>query len=1127
MKLSFILLLASFLQASAITFAQKVNVKAVNAPVKQVFYQLTQQTGFNFMADASLTRKLKPITFDMKNANMEDVLRKCFEGISIDIILNKEFKTVFIKERPNKVVLQNQIINVSGKVTDEQGEPLVGVSIKVKNIQVSTITDGNGNYKINAPNREAILVFTYLGFASQERKVGESKVINVKLNQETSKLNEIVVVGYGEVKRGDLTGSVGEVKMEDMQKAPVATIEHALAGRIAGVQVNSNDGQPGEGLNIVIRGGNSLTQSSSPLYVIDGFPVEEAVSAVLNPKDIESITILKDASATAIYGSRGANGVIVVETKKGKIGAPVLSYDASMGFQSVIKKMELLSPYEFVKYQLEINPSIATASYLTAPNRSLEDYRSIKPIDWQDMMFETAPLHIHNLALSGGNAQTKYTVSGSIFDQTGVVVNSGYSRYQGRLLLDQRINNKLKLFVNINTSTEKSYGQPVTSSRSNSTQAYSTYLMYQIWGYSPVAREGMNLEEEPIDDLATDTRFNPYLSAKNEINKRTTSTLFANARLNYAISKDFELSIRGGVNNRTILREAFYNELTSRGYPFPDNARKVNGALNNAYLNTWVNENLLTYRKKIDKNNSIDVISGATFQAKKDKINGYSSQSVPNPELGISGLDQGELMSLSSSITENTLVSFLSRVNYNYKSKYLFTASFRADASSKFEKGNKWGYFPSAAFAWNMGKESFMKNLSHVSDAKLRVSYGITGNNRVSNFPYLSILTMPFADFYSYNNQIPSNGILPTTYGNEDLKWESTEQLDLGYDVSFFKNKVNLTVDLYRKNTNNLLLDATVPYSTGYSSIYKNIGKVRNEGIEISLSTVNYKNKSFEWSSDFNIAFNRNKILALTEGQEKMISSVAFPATFNSAQLYLAKIGGPAASFFGYQWVGNYQIEDFDILSDGSYKLKNGVPSNGSPSIQPGDIKYKDFNGDGLVNDKDRVYIGRAIPIHVGGFNNNFSYKNFSLNVFFQWSYGNDIYNANRDMFEGNLYNRNNLNQYATFANRWTTENPNNEYFRSRGQGPTGMFSSRVIEDGSYLRLKTVAFSYRLSDNVCKKLKVKNIDAYASAQNLYTWTRYSGMDPEVSVQNSILTPGFDYSAYPRERVITFGIKVSL
>lgn len=1132
MKLSFILLIVTFFQANAMTFAQKVSMKVSKAPLNTVFYELSKQTGYNFMADANLSKKIHTVSVDLQAVSLKQAIEKCFEGIAVDVVLNEEHKTVFIKEAPKakaenrEMTRKVQQHTVSGTVRSPDNQLMQGVSIGVRNKSTRAFTDEKGNYSVTVSPNDTV-VYSFIGYASQLQPVKGRSNINVVLQPAEEKIDDVVVIGYGEVKRSDLTGSVGEVSMEDLQKAPVATMEQALAGRIAGVQVSSNDGQPGEGMNIVIRGGNSLTQSNAPLYVIDGFPTEDAISGVLNPKDIESITVLKDASATAIYGSRGANGVIVVETKKGKVGAPSLTYDASLGYQNVTKQMEMMSPYEFVKYQLEINPSIATTAYLTRPERILDDYRHIDPIDWQGKMFETAPLHIHNLSLTGGTGQTKYAVSGSIFDQSGIIVNSGHKRYQGRVLLDQRINEKLRLFVNVNSSKENSYGQPVRSHQSNSLQAYSTYLMYRVWGYTPVELEGMDIDQDPIDDMATDDRFNPYLSAMNEINKRTTNTLFANARLHYAFAKDFELTIRGGISNRSILQEAFYNELTSRGYPFANNTRGVNGQIYNTHHNRWVNENLLRYRKRINRDNNINVIAGMTFQSNENKHSGFASQRVPNPELGISGLDQGELMTLASSISKNTLVSFLSRANYNFKSKYLFTASFRADASSKFAKGQKWGYFPSGAFAWSMGKEGFMKTLDFVSDAKLRVSYGITGNNRVTDFPYLSPLNMPFGYFYSFNNQTPMHGVVSDGFGNEDLRWESTEQVDIGYDLSLFKDRINLTVDLYRKNTKDLLLDAVVPYSTGYSTIFKNIGRIRNEGIEVSLSTVNYRNKSFEWSSDFNIAFNRNKVLALSEGQEKLISTISFPASYTEAQLYLAKVGGPASSFFGYKWEGNYQIEDFDVLSDGSYRLKKTVPSNGSPNVQPGDIKYRDYNGDGVVNDQDRVFIGRGIPIHVGGFNNNFVYKNLSLNVFFQWSYGNDIYNANRDMFEGNEYNRAGLNQYATYANRWTPENPNNEYFRSGGQGPTGMFSSRVIEDGSFLRLKTVALSYRLPESISKRLTLKNIEAYMSAQNIFTWTKYSGMDPEVSVQNSALTPGLDYSAYPRERAITFGVKVSL
>jgi len=1138
MKLTTVILLFCCLSFSAHAFSQQVSLEATKAPIEQVFQKIEKQTGYYFFYEKGLLKDARPVTVRIKNASVDDALKRCFQDqpltytIVNGVIIVKEKKGPAQQPGEAKQVRAPAaplFVKITGRVTDEAGTPLAGATVAVKGTALVTMTDKNGDFSLEVSNKQAVLAISFIGYQSTDITLSGETTVTIKLKLQDTAMDDLVVIGYGTVNKKDLTGSVGQVSMSDLQKAPVATFDQALAGRIAGVQVSSNDGQPGSSMNIVIRGGNSLTQSNAPLYVIDGFPVEENLNGILNPKDIESVTVLKDASATAIYGSRGANGVIVIETKKGKQGIPTLTYDGSLGYQMVTKKMELMSAYEFVKYQLEINPELATGSYLTVPGRTLEDYRTISPIDWQEKMFSAAPLQIHNLSLNGGTAQTKYAVSGSLFDQQGVIVNSGYQRYQGKVLLDQKINNKLALFANVNTSKEVTYGQPVSSSRSNSGQAYSTYLMYQIWGYSPIERGGVNLEEDPIDDMATDSRFNPYLSAKNELNRRTTTTLFGNARLTYNISKYLELVIRGGVNNRTLLHESFYNEQTSRGYPFPDNPKGVNGSVGNTYYNTWVNENLLTYKKRFNKVHNLDVIAGATFQSNKVRGNGYASQRLPNPELGIGGLAQGELSSLTSTISSNTLASFLSRVNYGYRSKYLLTASFRADGSSKFSDANKWGYFPSAALAWNMEKENFMKQLEFVSSSRLRVSYGITGNNRVGDFSYLSSLTMPFAQYYSYNNQTPQQGVLPATFGNSDLKWESTEQIDLGYELSLFQQRITLVVDLYRKNTSNLLMNAIVPYSTGFSTIYKNIGKVRNEGLELTLSTINYKTRDFEWSSNFNIAFNRNKVLNLSEGQEVFISSVGFPASYTAAQLYMAKVGGPAAAFFGYQWMGNYQVEDFDQQPNGTYLLKSSVPTNGNArqNIKPGDIRYKDFNGDGIVNDKDRVVIGRAIPIHIGGFNNNFVYRNLSLNVFFQWSYGNDIFNANRDMFEGNLYSRNNLNQYATYANRWTPENPNNTYFRSGGQGPTGMFSSRVIEDGSYLRLKTVSLNYRLPDAWVKRLRLKLIETYVAAQNLVTWTNYSGMDPEVSVQQTVLTPGFDYSAYPREKAVTFGLKVSL
>jgi len=427
-----------------------------------------------------------------------------------------------------------------------------------------------------------------------------------------------------------------------------------------------------------------------------------------------------------------------------------------------------------------------------------------------------------------------------------------------------------------------------------------------------------------------------------------------------------------------------------------------------------------------------------------------------------------------------------------------------------------------------MSSEKFMKSLPFVSDAKLRLSYGLTGNNRVGDFAYLPTLDLRAVNTYVFDNVAPTKGgIVITNLGNSDLKWETTEQTDLGYDLSLFKNRVEFTVDWYRKTTKDLLLAANLPYYTGFTSSTINVGKVQNQGLEFSLNTVNLKSKGFTWESNFNISFNDSKVLGLNANEQQMINTVTWETSYNSSPLYITKVGEPVGQFYGYVWDGNYQYSDFDQPSPGVYTLKNTVTTNGNPraNIKPGDIKYKDLNNDGVVNTYDQTVIGRGLPIHTGGFMNNFSYKGFNLGVFFQWSYGNDIYNANRLIFEGT--SRLSLNQYATYNDRWTPENQNNTQFRVGGQGPAGMNSSRVIEDGSFLRLKTLSLDYSIPARLIKPLHIKNLGLSASAQNLYTWTKYSGMDPEVSSKHSALTPGFDYSSYPHARTIVFGLKATL
>ena len=1011
---------------------------------------------------------------------------------------------------------------VEGKVTNPGKQPIAGAVVLVKGTTRGTTTLGDGSYSIQASARD-VLVFSLLGYAEQEVAVNNRTRIDVTLEESASAIDEVVIeIGYGGQARKDITGTLSSVKMEDLVKAPVMNFDQALQGRLAGVSVSSSDGQPGAEMDIVIRGANSLTQSNAPLYVIDGFPIEDFSNAAINSADIASITALKDASATAIYGARGANGVIIIETKKGVEGKPVITYSGTYGFQTVTKKMDMMDAYDFVMYQIERQPS-SVDTYLNNLDRTLEDYKRMgQGIDWQDKLFRNAAIHMHNLSMTGGTKQTKYAVSLSMADQKGVILNSGYEKYQGRISLTQQLNKNAKVTVNASYMGDKTYGQ-TSSSALTTSNAYASYLMYRTWAYRPVITN-VNSEEELFDDYFdgnNSSTMNPILSSKNEDKVTRKQTFISNAKLDYNLHKNLRLSISGGYSRFLTEATEFNNSKTYKGYQTLTNSKGVNGSVLNTNRTDWMNENMLTYKKDWKNGrHKLNAVAGFTMQGSSQRRFGYSSMQIPNESLGISGIDDGLPDSMTALLTENYLMSWLGRINYSFRSRYMFTVSFRADGSSKFSPDNRWGYFPSGAFAWRLGEEKFMRRLRFIDDAKLRISYGVTGNNRIGDYSVHPSLTL--SDYYSFNNGQPADAIVTSSLGNQDLIWESTEQVDAGLDLRLFKNRISLTVDWYQKKTRDLLLNANLPYSSGYRSVYKNIGKVRNRGLEISLSTVNVKTRRFEWSSDFNISFNRSRVLALSEGEENYLSKISFTGDFNSTYLYLAKVGQPVAQFYGIEWAGVYGYEDFDQDAAGNYTLKKGVATNGNDrsSIQPGDIKYVDQNGDGVVNDQDMVVIGRCEPIHMGGFNNNFTYKNLSLNVFFQWRYGSDVMNANRIIFEGNYANKS-INQYKSYVDRWSPTN-----FRVGGRGPAGVYSSRTIEDGSFLRLKTLQLSYTLPKKFTRKIHLNQVQVFIAGQNLWTWTSYSGLDPEVSTRNSALTPNFDYSAYARNRIYTAGIKVT-
>ncbi len=1035
-------------------------------------------------------------------------------------------------------------ITVTGTVFDEAGESLPGVNIILKGQDKGTITDFDGKFSLPVPNVNSVLVFSYLGYQTVEMKVDRSKPMSVIMKEETKALNEVMVIGYQDVRKRDLTGSVAKANIDDMLKAPVASFDQALAGRIAGVNVSSGEGTPGGVMKIIIRGNNSLTQDNTPLFIIDGFPVEDpAVGSSVNPNDIESIDVLKDASATAIYGARGANGVIIITTKKGSIGEPQISYDGSAGIQRITRKIPMMDAYEFVRLQSEIAPDIISGEngyFKTYEGKtySLDDYRNVPQYDWQDLIFQDAFQQSHSVSLTGGTAGNRYNASFSYYDQDGVVLASNYNRIQGRLGTTIKKN---KLTVNLTTNYSRA--SQTGSSPSQSSYSGMNNLFYSVWGYRPVTQPGIpltsllnNTTDEGVDPT-NDYRFNPILSLNNEYRKTITSYTQYNGFLEYELSKGLKLKVSGGYTIDGRRGETFNNSKTRYGSPVSND--KVNATLSTSERKTWLNENILTYQANVDRKHFINALAGITMQESMYDFYSMKTINIPNESLGMAGMSQGTPNDINSILSSWGMMSYLGRFNYNYLSKYYFTASYRIDGSSKFAKRNRYGYFPSASLAWNFTEENFLKEYSYwLSSGKLRLSWGETGNNRVGEYDtYAQLLMLQGAQgnfsgindithgIYPFNNNVGSVGAIPGSLPNKDLKWETTTQTNIGMDVSLLKEKISLTFDWYNKITSDLLLNAALVPSSGHGAAMKNIGKVLNRGFEFTVNTTNIQTRKFRWTSNFNIGINKNVVLGLAENQLSMRTNAYFDQNFTSPN-YIAKVGYPIGMMYGYIFTGTYKEDDFN--SDGAnYSLKPGVARyTAENNTQPGYPKYADLNEDGIIDSNDQTFIGRGEPKHVGGFTNNFEYAGFDLSIFFQWSYGADVLNANKLMFETGYNRRRDLNQFASFAGRWTPTNTDSDIPRVSASPSNNLFSTRLIEDGSYLRLKTLSLGYSLPKNVLDKLKLKKARIYVSGQNLFTWTSYSGYDPEVSIRNSALTPGLDFSSYPRAKSVNLGVNVN-
>jgi len=1033
-----------------------------------------------------------------------------------------------------------QSVEVKGQVVDAAGIPLIAVTVYEEgNTSIGTVTDLDGNYTIKPSSPQAVLVFSCLGYTEVKEAVGGREIINVILNEEQLSIDaaEVVSVGYGSVSRRDLTGSISKVDMGELMKAPVTNFDQALTGKVAGVVVTTSDGALGAEANITIRGNNSLTQSSAPLYIIDGFPTESSMATALSSADIESIDILKDASATAIYGARGANGVIVITTKQGTEGQPKVNFSASWTGSRIAKKVGLMDAYEFVNLQTEMSQYWGTSNiYLRdaagVMSYTPEDYKasSVESYDWQDQIYRDALTQNYNLSLSGGSKESgnRYNISFSATDQDGIIVKSNFQRYQGKINFQQKIGKKVTFDLLANYSRSITSGVTPTSAQQSSSA--SGWLMYSVWGYRPVTPLSQQGGDDSIIDSILDAtvssgddyRFNPAKTVRNEYRKTLVDYLNTNAGLTWEILEDLKLKVTGGYTINKRRREEFNGTQTYTGYVGSPSGKGINGGIYWNDKKTWLNENTLTYTKRFARKHNFQFLAGFTMQGETFDYKGTIAEQMSTEALGINGLHTGKYQSVTPWQYDWTMMSGLFRVNYNFKYKYYVTASFRADGSSKFPAGNRWGYFPSAGLSWNFNREDWLKDKTWLSNGKLRASWGLTGNNRTTTpYDYYSqIATLPgHVESYDYvfNGQIVS-GYYPSNMSNEKLRWETTEQWNVGLDLSFYDSRIKFTADWYLKNTRDLLLQATIPASSGYTSAMLNIGSMQNKGLEFTLNLIPVQRKNFTWAMDFNIAMNRNKVTALTNNQYSLMSKVSWDYNYNSQYPYITQVGKPSGMMYGYIYEGTYKQDEFT-----GNTLSDGIPymtSVGKDQTRPGDPKYRDINADGIIDDNDRTIIGCGQPLHTGGFGNTFNIYGFDVNVFFSWSYGNDVINANRLIFENG--SKQNLNLFSTYSDHWSESNPDSDIPRIGANGMS-VYSSRVIEDGSFLRLKSLTVGYTFPRSVLRKLHFDTMRVYMSADNLFTITGYTGPDPEVSTRNSVLTPGFDWSAYPRSRGITAGV----
>lgn len=1017
-----------------------------------------------------------------------------------------------------------QEITVRGIVLDETDTPLIGATVQVKNVTRGVVTDINGKFSIKAGSN-AILVISYLGYKNQEIQVKGRKDFNIKLVPDNEMLDEVVVVGYGSMKRSDLTGSISSVAAKSIEGFKTSSVMEALGGQIAGVQITQSDGTPGSGFDIKIRGVGSLNEDSAPLYIVDGFEMSN-IDYLAN-SDIESVEVLKDASASAIYGARAANGVVLVTTKSGKEGKPVITYNGSASYRNISKKLDVLSTYEFVKLQTELKDSYEKVYYQEGNDKegvpyrhqTIDDYQNDPGIDWQDEAFKPTWSQGHDISVSGGQKGTTYAASFSHYDEDGIFTNSGYKKNAGKLRIDQQISKAIRANATINYSNTIKEGTG-TSGTVSTLNVLSNLLRARPTGGNDITNE--ELLNSVIDPLelasgADYSQVNPIRQAEAVTDRRQSELWGANASLSVQLMKNLSFKAAGNYTATDTRRDIFYGENSSQSY----RSGGVYGSSETLKEIRWTSTNTLTYKQKINKKHSFDVMLGHEFSFRGSKKIFGQARDFPFENMGNDNLGLGATpSSVSTAKNEKKLLSFFARGNYNFDNRYLFTATIRADGSTVFSPENKWGYFPSFSAAWRISEEKFMKNVTSVSNMKLRLSWGTVGNDRITDYLSMDLFTNARYGLGTKQVTILKSKQLP----NRNLKWEGSTTTNLGLDLGFFDNRLNITADFFLKNTKDLLLQQTLAYVVGFESQMQNIGKIQNKGIELNISSTNIETRKFLWQTNFNISFIKNTLKALQNGSSYKLDKSGYRNKATGDD-YISIVGSSIGNMYGYVFDGVYQTSDFNALPDGTMKLKpeiTDISKHAGKAVEPGMVKYRDIDGDGVITTDDRTVIGNGQPDWYGGITNTFRFGNVDFSFMLQFCYGNDVYNATRMFSTQSRDERSNM--LGEVADRWTKTHTSNRVPSAQGYIKDELYS-RFVEDGSYIRMKNVTLGYTLPVKWTKKVYINRLRVYGTAQNLFCLTKYSGYDPEVSILNSPLMPGLDWGAYPKSRVFTFGVEV--